>query len=62
MNRNKNIGEKGVNMDMASFRRYLKTMTFNDELVRACKPHAHAAVRDRHQLVSINNAAMLYGF
>ena len=59
MNRNKNIGEKGVNMDMASFRRYLKTMTFNDELVRLL-PQAHAAFRDRHQLV--DNAAMLYGF
>ena len=23
-------------MDMANFRRYLKTMTFNDALVRAC--------------------------
>ena len=39
VNRNYNIGEKGVNMNSQVFQQYLTQMSFNQELVRAIPNH-----------------------
>ena len=36
VNRNKNIGEKGSNMDHLMYERFLATMGFNTKRVRTC--------------------------
>ena len=42
VNRNKNIGEKGVNMNSQVFRQYLAQMSFNQELV--CVQSCHCQI------------------
>lgn len=41
VNRNKNIGEKGVNMNSQVFRQYLAQMSFNQDLV--CFPRSQVS-------------------
>lgn len=43
VNRNKNIGEKGVNMNSQVFRQYLAQMSFNQELVYVQSCHCQIA-------------------